>query len=302
MRVIISAIIVAIVFNFKIVVSASKTKENGQKSRAKAKPKSDARHTSKTHPSESNELIAAELKEKFRKLQKEAVESHPEDVRKEDIALILGRLDNVEQKLLYSAELRNPFLCVGFTKANFETSINLSNNILHTRHLCDWAIIVTEGTPAEIKSLCFEPSGSSKIVHCKLMAYKQSRQTKHVPSSILYFEVLPLLPKYQSILFLEEDVSLMDFSLSNFVKIWACSFQTPPLVAQPLVVGDTKQLLRGAAANRTDALATEVDEIGGRVWAVNSVFLEWFVKRVLVQVSNIYNHLFASDKIIKGSQ
>jgi len=87
---------------------------------------------------------------------------------------------------------------------------------------------------------------------------------------------------------MDEDISLEGFDSTIFMKIWSCAFKQRPLIVQPLVVESNQFLVYvnekpWREAPWDDVDASRVGYIEQQVPLFDSIFFEWFVKRVLSQ-------------------
>ena len=137
------------------------------------------------------------------------------------------------------------------------------------------------------------------------------------PKSLQFLSLLELLPRYQRIWLLDADISLGGFRPDRFLLVAQCAFETPPLVAQPLIAERTqsykylnadgwkseqlaleKKRRGGAAAVATGkpppVLATASAFVEIQAPLLDAVFFEWFL-RFLVLPLAAPSHILGAD-------
>lgn len=204
----------------------------------------------------------------------------------ESVAIYEGKLDHAK----FSPERylrRRKLLCVVFIRASLQPSINLLTNAIHMGDSCDWAVIIYAGHDL---SICKNEKLTKKLIHCKHSSEYQENSDKAIPKSVMYADLLPYLPKYQRVFLMDEDISLIGFDVNQFIKVWDCSFrnQPPPLIVQPLIA-ESNQYFTFVGVNAwkdSTIMATASGIVEQQVPAFNSVFFEWFVKRVLARTKS----------------
>jgi hypothetical protein len=193
---------------------------------------------------------------------------------------------------------RKPLLCTVFAKATLSTFINTLSNKLHMGDTCDWAIIFYAGKLREEKNICNHHRLRKNLVMCKRaraslnmingvdMSNSKEFQSKSVPKTVLYQELFPLVQNYERIFLLDEDISLVDFNYKSFSDVWDCGFprQAAPLIVQPTVAEDTQFFDFVSASTWRDkqTIATASGIVEQQVPLFDSLFFEWFIRRVLV--------------------
>jgi hypothetical protein len=110
-----------------------------------------------------------------------------------------------------------------------------------------------------------------------------------VPKTVLYQDLLPLLPRYDRVFTLDDDVSLRGFDSEKYILHWDCSRHPPPLITQPLIV-ESNQYITFAnmkawhgvlGSNGRKVLVSEVGFIEQQAPIFDSAFFDWFIRRVL---------------------
>jgi len=216
------------------------------------------------------------------------------EYRNEVAAIELGKSDYVEALDHATEHPPKPLLCVSFLGLSPYSCMSLQGNIDHMDDKCDWAIVMYVGNEVEVAAICKTANVSSNVVFCgrsreSLLAEKLQ---KSIPKSVQYQTLLPLLPQYERVLLLDEDISLKGFNLSKFMKTWDCSFEKRPLIVQPLIAESNQylsyvNLKSWANDSRADVIASTVGYVEQQVPAFDSIFFTWFVKRVLSQTKDI---------------
>ena len=205
------------------------------------------------------------------------------DLGKKDYAATLEASLNVTRKEL---------LCVDFIGVKPNSSLTLFRNVKHAANACDWAILVYTGTPGEVKAVCRNANVSfGNVVHCMRPnpTFESEHEHKTIPKSVLYQSLLPVLPKYNRVLLMDEDISLVDMNIKEYVKTWECAFKYRPLVVQPLIAENNQYIpFVNEGRWRTPAyegvIASTSGYIEQQVPSFDAVFFEWYIRRVLSQV------------------
>lgn len=181
---------------------------------------------------------------------------------------------------------RKPLLCAVFMKATLHPAITFFANVFHTQGECDWAIVLYAGTLESERSICSHPKLNA--VHCaraKDAINRNESDEKAIPKTVLYAELLPYLPLYNRVFLMDEDISLVDLDLKEMFRVWDCAFnnQPPPLIVQPVISQDTQyfQYVWIKSWHDTGVLASATGLVEQQVPIFDSIFFEWFVKRVL---------------------
>jgi hypothetical protein len=122
-------------------------------------------------------------------------------------------------------------------------------------------------------------------------------QLLSTPKSVLYKELLPVLPFYERVFLMDEDIFLQGFRMKLFLRILKCSFpaKAPPLIVQPLILGssqyfpyvnsDTWQKIFKRTSKSVSAASVGLVE--QQVPMFHAQFFEWFIRRVLSQTETI---------------
>lgn len=194
-------------------------------------------------------------------------------------------------------ENRKPLLCGTFIRASLEPMMTLLSNAMIMGGNCDWAIIIYDGSESDEKNICKNNILRGKVAHCKRSEITTSTNhtietniadivegVKTTPKTVLYHELLPFLPLYKKVFLLDEDISLVGFNPSLAMQIWDCSFYPPPLIVQPLIHENTQyfDFVGQYFWKNTGVVSSTVGIIEQQVPMFDSIFFEWFVKRVLL--------------------
>jgi hypothetical protein len=141
----------------------------------------------------------------------------------------IGTTDyNMESKVIHKgkddymkliAKPRKSLLCATFVRADINPIITLTSNIYYAKDHCDWAIVIYDGKPSYEDKICKDLKEKNKnIVFCSrskhaLINNKNNNSNtnlininetiKSVPKTVLYFDLLPIIPLY--------NVRLIDF-------------------------------------------------------------------------------------------
>ena len=191
---------------------------------------------------------------------------------------------------------RLELLCVTFVRATASTvsKLPLVQNIASMGHRCNWAIVIYDGSEQDVYSLCQETVEIKPfVVHCQRSKNSYSINVS-IPKSVLYQDLLPILPMYEKVFMMDEDISLANFDIAKFLRLWECSFRhslyqhhLPPLIVQP-TVSPGKQAYNyfNEQAWRqedkwSDVVAAEVGYVEQQVVMMDAIFFTWYVKRVL---------------------
>ena len=155
----------------------------------------------------------------------------------------------------------------------------------------DFAVILYGGDPTEIQSLCAFSTRKDAVIHCKRSQITFSSEHSTFPKPLLYQDLLNYLPEYSKTMLIDEDISMKDVNMTDFLLTWKCAFypQSPPLVVQGLIYEPSQAysfLHHGTwrAENLSSVLATETNFIEQQIPAFDSIYLLWFIESV---ISNI---------------
>eukprot|EP01038_Epipyxis_sp_PR26KG_P011628 gene11628-15575_t len=220
---------------------------------------------------------------------------------KEEInAINFGILDyNNAMKYKY----RKPLLCVTFLRASMNPILTLHSNMMIMENLCDWAIIIYDGTKASIESVC---NNSQSFIYCRkiplatIKVYSNSSSNvtistipRTIPKTVMYRELLPFLSNYQRVFLLDEDISLLGFDINKFTKVWNCAFypHPPPLIVQPLIAESNQyfgfvNLNTWVVKKRKHIIATASGLVEQQTPLFDSIFLQWYISRVLIHTKD----------------
>lgn len=197
---------------------------------------------------------------------------------------------------------RKELLCATFINGALKPSLTLFANIDNTQIKCEWAVVVYDG---DASTVCDPLRAKKNVVHCRLVPEsifdglsmyglnksipiidkktgKQRRPT--IPKTILYSEVQNLLPSFKRVMLLDEDISLENFNTATFLQIWKCAFYPyVPLIVQPLIAENTQFLryMNQQSWKDSGVVASASGLIEQQVPAFDSMFFEWFLRRVL---------------------
>jgi hypothetical protein len=225
---------------------------------------------------------------------------NPTESIQENVVLQQG----VEDLLLRRGQRDKKLLCVTFIKVDRRALQTLRVNIQHMAQSCDWAVLFYEGSFADIYNFCSTAGHEARVVYCQRVAETVNRPVVNiksgqntvqllldVPKSALYSELLPFLPRYESVFLMDQDISLVGFDVAVFLATWRCAFHPhpPPLLVQPVIVERTQyfpyvHLRAWRNENKTrSAVAAGVGLVEQQVPFFNAQFFEWLVRRVLAQ-------------------
>lgn len=190
-----------------------------------------------------------------------------------------------------------PLLIGIFMNATKVTSRDIFVENLHlTYERADFVVIIYDGDVRSINRVCNPKNTLSdalaSIIHCHRAPISFSTKHRFIPKPLLYPELLPFLPHYQKTMLLDEDMSLSEFNITKFLKIWDCAFypSQPPLIAQALLAESTQyfHFLHYSEwqkySNLTKIIASETDFIEQQIPTFDSLFLYWFIEYVMVHV------------------
>lgn len=252
-------------------------------------------------------------------------------INKEKIAIEYGIKD-----LLNRTNVTKLLLCSTFIKADYKNLEVLYSNMNLMRDQCDWAIIFYGGDDdlmnlfcsAATKDMIEYISVTNKMIKlndtynshrlplrvpsCKKAEASHQpkisipigdgvyvKQYLSIPKSVLYQELLVLLPHYHIAFLMDEDISLKGFSFTRFVRKWACAFwpNIAPMITQPLIAESTQyfeyvheQVWKVDLQHKkrySKAIAATVGLVEQQVPIFNAAFLEWYIKRVLINIKDV---------------
>jgi hypothetical protein len=195
---------------------------------------------------------------------------------------------------------RKDLLCVTFLHPNTTAHDNFIENVQAMGTHCDWAVIYYQGTANEIQSTCSDTRVAQHIIHCRRNEETEVSRlvsTDHgsngsesirlsVPKTVLYHDLLPYLSTYKKVFLMDEDISLQGFNLTSLMEPWECALSPPPLIVQPLVA-ESNQYINYLNRNswkrrdRSKIVASGVGIVEQQVPLFDSIFLVWFIRRVL---------------------
>ena len=125
-------------------------------------------------------------------------------------------------------QYRKPLVCVTFLNASNVISRKiLHTNLLHSKSMCDWAIVIYAGRRP---TLCRSKMFHTHIRHCAPPLFPET--VKHranmtvLPKSLLYFDLLSFLWEYQYAFLLDEDISLDSFNFTSYQRVLKSAFQS----------------------------------------------------------------------------
>lgn len=198
---------------------------------------------------------------------------------------------------------RKELLCVTFTQPSTTATDIQRKNIAIMQAHCDWAVVLYNGTTESIGRFCAGSNSTQRLVHCARNAdtliartavdpnHNNTTVVLSTPKTVLYHDLLPLLPRYRRVLLLDDDISLVSFNYTAFEHIWNCAFAYPPLIVQPLITSSMNQDIiyvnaQQWSTNHSSVLASGVGMVEQQVPCFDAIFFEWFVKRVLTQTKS----------------
>jgi hypothetical protein len=214
------------------------------------------------------------------------------------------------QQQLEQFDQRKYLLCTTFMDTSKAQSRNvLEDNVRKTSQYCDWAIIHYNTEEGACEMPFFNTLiNTYPIVHCGYPSflYKQTfndmikkREYHHhgnltlrssfIPKPLLYYELLPMLPNYQYVFVMDEDISISSINLPAYLHIKDCSFYPaqPPLITQNLIAEHTqyynylyyKNWRRDK--NHRKILAIETFFIEQQAPVLHSLFFQFFIQYVI---------------------
>lgn len=250
---------------------------------------------------------------------------------KELIAIEYGKKD-----LLNRTNVTKLLLCSTFIKADYKNLEVLYSNMNLMRDQCDWAVIFYGGDDDLMNLFCLAAkkdiieyiSVTNKMIKlndtynshrlplripsCKKAEASHQpkisipvgdgfyvKQYLSIPKSVLYQELLTVLPHYHIAFLMDEDISLKGFSFTRFVRKWACAFwpNIAPMITQPLIAESTQyfeyvheQVWKVDLQHKkrySKAIAATVGLVEQQVPIFNAAFLEWYIKRVLINIKDV---------------
>lgn len=179
---------------------------------------------------------------------------------------------------------RRGVLCATFLQAEDNSAVvNLTlRNMKALSSFCRWALVVYRGSDADAAEVCKEAKAAAgkQLVYCNKSTHFDS--SKAVAKSVLYRDLLPVLPDYERVMLVDDQISLLDFDYQNYMKIWDCGFfpNNAPLITQPVIDDSTQGA--GRLWQPAPFIATGVGMVEHQVPFFDSIFFEWLVKYVLV--------------------
>lgn len=216
------------------------------------------------------------------------------DYNKEMIAIEQGKEDYEFAKNQSLLNPRKELLCVCFVGLDPNSTMLLHRNIGVAKSNCDWAVVLYAGTPGEVRSICNVANSTfGNVVACTRSkdSILSEKLRKSIPKSVQYQTLLPVLPRYNRLIMLDEDMFLRDLDFKVFLRIWDCAFPQRPLIVQPLIAENNQYIpyvnvLPWRTEVYKDVIASASGYIEQQIPAMDSIFFEWYVKRVLIQVSS----------------
>lgn len=206
---------------------------------------------------------------------------------------------------------REELLCVTFVDSSNPLMETLESNIRVTLGICKWAVVAYKGTNESTKSLCNSSSISKSLVFCGLSEYVVNSQpvidangnstVKSIPKTILYWSIVSYLPGFRRVFLMDEDISLLGFDGKKVLKMLDCVFAPyhPPLISQVLIEESNQYLpyvnLRTWRRSiHRNIVASATGLVEQQIPIFDSVFFEWFIRRVLVKTRK-YSQRYGVD-------
>lgn len=193
----------------------------------------------------------------------------------------------VSDFLLYPKK-RNSFLISTFINASRTNSFRIwSINLAIARTAdVDVAVVFYDGDFNETSRFCNISGYKDRIKHCERALISYDERLITVPKPLLYPDLLPYLKMYERVMLIDEDISLSEWNMTHFVKVWTCAFSPPPIIVQGLIFEGTQAFgfLNAKTWRRKDlnsVLASATAFVEQQIPAFNSAFFYWFVKFVL---------------------
>jgi hypothetical protein len=110
-----------------------------------------------------------------------------------------------------------------------------------------------------------------------------------VPKTVLYQDLLPLLPLYRRVFAIDDDISLSGFDSNRYVLHWDGALRPSPLITQPLVFESNQHITylnlnswqKVVGKDGRKVLASEIGFVEQQVPMLVSAFFDWYIRRVL---------------------
>lgn len=180
---------------------------------------------------------------------------------------------------------------------------------------CDWAIVFYQITDATIMNqICSHNFSPFKLIHCQpsattlpmiidtIQAYGQSIRghpslcpasncntslfSPMVNKISIYYDLLPLLPRYSKILLMDADISYRGYNITEALRMWECTAKYPPLVVQPLIRGHTDFafVISKKWKKKTPILIHSTLFLEQQTPWMDTRFLSWFLRHVVKEL------------------
>jgi hypothetical protein len=186
------------------------------------------------------------------------------------------------------AAAKKPMLCAVFIDISNTNSTNvLKNNMIVMKNHCEFAVVSYKcviKAHFTVDNLAHEAGANLAMYRCVRPDGDLSKT--HVSKPMLYDRLLPYLPHYERVWFLDEDIGLdRQFDANNLLRTMDCAFypRPPPMVFQPTIYESTQDYnfanWKTFAGSNTIAAATDFVEI--QVPIFNAAYLDWFIRYVV---------------------
>ena len=120
----------------------------------------------------------------------------------------------------------------------------------------------------------------------------------------MYIDLLPLLPTYESVFLLDEDISLNHFDHNHFMQTWRnCRKKNYPLVVQPMVERKQPGKVNSYALflskewwdlHKSPFKHVMTNFVEQQSPVIDSFFLQFFIEEIIIPNKHVY-HLYETD-------
>eukprot|EP01041_Mallomonas_annulata_P003812 gene3812-7585_t len=220
-------------------------------------------------------------------------------------------LDGLEKAAIMAAknfttDRTAPFksiLCTVFVNSDTRSVLILQSNIAVMKSHCEWAVMVYKGRKnIEVNLTALTTKHGSRLalydmkttniisVNSKVITYKSLNFT-HIPKPLFFPSLLPLLPQYQFVWLLDEDISFRGFDVESYLHIVTCVNhpRRPPMVSQPLIKENTQVFedFNSRAWKGIDAIAVPSPYIEQQTPLLDATFFDWYIRYVVMPMRRV---------------
>lgn len=220
---------------------------------------------------------------------------HTRKKNKEIVAIEAAKEMREKHRLHTPTLASKPLLIATFMNASkLPSRVLLFNNIYRTYEQADFVVILYDGDHQAVTRFCnpknIHPPAFASVIHCRRATVSYSSRHRFIPKPLLYTELLPYLPRYRKTMLLDEDISLSEFNINEFLAIWDCAFYPshPPMIVQGLLAEPTQYFPFvhysewQKHGNLTSVIASGTDFVEQQMPAFDSMFLFWFIEHAMV--------------------